>query len=87
MEVGKPYYIYAHAYHHVIGEVEEIHSLSRVRLKRVVWVYSCKRGWTEFFRDGIRRDDTVFHHLPDGTEVNGFFMAVPWNHDIPEPRR
>ena len=84
MKVGDKFYFYVHAYHHVVGEVAEFLGPKTAVLKNPVWVYSCRRGWTEFFKDGIRKDDTVFHHLPDGTEVSGWFMACPWNHPIPK---
>lgn len=82
MTEGKRYYIMVHAYHHVVAEVAEVLGPSRYMIKNVVWVYSSRRGWSEFFRDGFA-DGDVYHHFPDG-EISGNFAAFDWNHPIPE---
>ena len=81
-----------HAYHHVIGEVEAILGKTHILLggaKPVLWVYSCRRGWTEFFRDGLG-SDTDFKYLRSKAgsppvEIPDFLLAIPWLHDIPFP--
>ena len=83
MEVGKAYYFMSHAYHHFIGVVVEIGGPSRARITNVIRVQSCRRGWTEFFAEGLK-DDTIYTHFPDGW-VTGAFGIFEWNHDIPKP--
>lgn len=80
VKAGGRYYLMIHAYHHVLCEVVELLGPQRARVKRVRWVYSCRRGWTEFFRDGCQKDTTV-HAFPDG-EVS-WFAAFEWRHEIP----
>ncbi len=82
MEVGKRYYFIAHAYHHFIGEVVEILGVKRVVLNNVVRVQSCRRGWTEFFRDGMK-EDTTYTVWTDGHELPDWISATPWPHPIP----
>jgi|SRR5579859_117397 len=90
MKVGDRVYLMVHAYHHVIGEVEAILGKKHILLggpKPVLWVYSCKRGWTEFFQDGLG-NDTDFKYLrtkadSPPVEVPDFLLAIPWLHDIP----
>ena len=86
IEVGKKYYFMCHAYHHFIGEVVKITGKKEAVLKNVIRVYSCSRGWTEFFRDGAA-NDTVFTEWPDGTSLNDWFAVTPWNHPIPGGNR
>ena len=83
IEVGKRYYFMAHAYHHFLGEVVEITGRKECVLKNVIRVQSCSRGWTEFFRDGCKKD-TTYTVWPDGTEISGWFAAIPWKHPIPK---
>lgn len=80
MKAGDRFYFMTHAYHHVIAEVVEILGPQRCMVKDVRWVYACKRGWTEFFRDGAKKD-TTFHVFPDG--IITFFNAFEWRHEIP----
>jgi hypothetical protein len=84
MKIGDKFYFMTHAYHHFLGEIADMPMPKTVILKDVVRVQSCARGWTEFFRDGAK-NDTTMTHWPDGTEVCGWFTAVPWVHDIPKP--
>jgi hypothetical protein len=83
IQVGKRYYFMVHAYHHFIGEVVKITGRKSCILKDVRRIQSCMRGWTEFFKDGAKNDTscTIF---PDGTFIDGWFAALPWNHPIPE---
>jgi hypothetical protein len=84
MEVGKRYYFIAHAYHHFLGEVVEITGQRSAILNNVIRVQSCKRGWTEFFRNGIlSKEDTVYTVWPDGHETGPCISITPWHHDIP----
>ena len=83
MRVGEKYYIMAHAYHHVCGEVAELLGPRSVVLKDAVLVHSCGRSWSEFFRDGFK-DDTQYDPIPDGAEVTGTFLAVPFAHPVPQ---
>jgi hypothetical protein len=79
-ETGKQMYFMTHAYHHVIAEIVEMLGPQRARVKNVRWIYSCKRGWTEFFRDGAK-EDTTFHKFPPG-EIT-WFGCFDWTHSIP----
>ncbi len=81
VEAGGKYYAISHAYYHLIFEVVEMLGPQRARIKNVRFVHSCRRGWTEFFAKGIRKDDTVFHVFPDG-EVS-WFNIFEWEHEIP----
>lgn len=86
MKIGERYYfISIHAYDHWLGEVIEILGQRHVVLKNVVRVYSCPRGWTEFFRDGMKKD-TNYTVWPDGHEVF-FSSATPWHHPIPKEQK
>ena len=82
LAIGERYYFMTHAYHHLIGEVVEITGKRECVLKNVVRVQHCARNWTEFFANGCK-DDTNYTIWPDGTEVSGWFIKVPWNHPIP----
>ena len=83
IEVGKRYYFMVHAYHHFLGEVVEITGRKECVLKNVIRVQSCSRGWTEFFRDGCKKD-TTYTIWPDGYEITGWFGCAPWKHPIPK---
>ena len=80
MEVRKTYYFMPHAYHHFIAEVVEVRGPDRFWCKKVIRIQSCRRGWTEFFQDGMK-DDTVYTHFPDGEIVST--LKFEWNHPIP----
>lgn len=84
IQVGDKVYLFSHAYHHIVGEVVEVLGVrgKHVELKDVRRVQSCSRGWTEFFAQGFL-GDTTYTVWPDGTEVDGWFIKVPWNHPIP----
>lgn len=90
VEVGKSYYFMEHAYHHYIGRVVAITGKREVDIegdgpgKPVVKVHSCKRGWTEFFRDGMKKD-TSYDLLPGPKSIT-YFDATPWNHEIPDTK-
>lgn len=81
MEVGKKYYIIAHAYWHYVGEVVEVLGPKTVKLKNVRYVHRCQRTWTDFFAQGIKNDTTYFV-WPDGTVVTAIIFT-PWEHKIP----
>lgn len=81
VEVGKKFYFFSHAYHHFIAEVVEITGKREAKVKNVIRIQSCQRGWTEFFRDGLR-SDTTYTHFPNGTIT--WFSVFEWNHSIPE---
>lgn len=81
LEVGKKYYIIAHAYHHYLAEVVEV-TPRQLKLGKCAKIHSCKRSWTEFFRDGAK-DDTNFDTLPEGKILNSWLDAQPWPHAIP----
>lgn len=84
MEVGTKWYIISHAYYHYVGEIARVIGPKTVELRNVCQVHSCRRNWTEFFRDGFERD-TQFDVMPDGIQVP-IITAIPWNHDIPTKR-
>lgn len=81
VEAGKKYYIILHAYHHILCEIVEMLGPQRARVKNVWWIYSCRRGWTEFFRDRCGTD-TNYREFPDG-EVSWTIGAFDWEHEIP----
>ena len=84
-EVGRCYYFVVHAYYHFLGEVEEVLSGRRVRLKNVRQIISCQRRWTAFFAEGCM-DDTRYDIWPDGTEIEYALPFAPWKHKIPEAK-
>jgi hypothetical protein len=88
IEIGKLYYFIVHAYHPFIGEVGEIVGRREVQLVQhkhgIIRVQGCQRGWTEFFRDGLKADSN-FSWWPDGLVLSGWFVAAPWNHPVPLP--
>jgi len=85
LEVGKSYYIIAHACFHYIAEVVEV-GPRWVRTGRCIAVHGCRRGWTEFFQQGIR-DDTNYDVVPEGTILPLGLPIFPWEHEIPTERR
>lgn len=82
MEIGKSYYIIAHAYWHFVGTVVDM-TAKTVTLDPVVQVHSCGRGWTEFFKDGPK-SDTRFDSWPGRTVVALGLPYAPWKHEIPK---
>jgi hypothetical protein len=82
MQVGEKYYFMVHAYHHFIAEVLEVLGPKRIKAGRCVRVQSCGRDWTEFFKEGIKKEDTKYTVWPSG-KIFEFFDATPWHHDIP----
>lgn len=82
IEVGKKYYFIVHAYFHYLGEVMEVISSRRVKIRNVIQVHSCARNWTQFFADGCK-DDTQYDVLPDGVEFDYSLPVTPWPHEIP----
>lgn len=82
VQVGKFYYFIVHAYHHVIAEVVEITGKREVVVGPGAWVYSCRRDWTAFFKDGPK-NDTVIKRFPPGQFE--YLAAFAWNHALPEP--
>ena len=84
VKVGDKVYLVAHAYYHVLGEVTEVLGVRRVALKDASYVYSCRRSWEEFFRDGVKTD-TVTHYWGELPDV-GYILAVKWNHELPRPK-
>ncbi len=81
MEIGKSYYIILHAYHHFLVTVEEVNGPRFARFSRIVKVHSCRRGWTEFFRDGCMADTTMMEFPPG--ELSGWIGIFDWKHEIP----
>lgn len=80
VQVGKRYYFIIHAYHHVIADVVEITGKREVVTGPNYWIYSCKRDWTLFFKDGAK-EDTVFRIFPPGEFE--YIAAFVWEHDFP----
>lgn len=80
---GDKLYIIAHAYWHYLAEVVEVGPRG-LYCRNIRQIHSCKRGWTEFFRDGAKKDTTYFV-FPDGWLPIGL-MPGPfrWEHPIPE---
>ena len=80
MEPGKCYYVIYHAYHHFIIRVVEMLGPRRPRFDRCEKIHSCRRGWTEFFRDGAERD-TQFMIFPPGEFEAPCWWE--WKHPLP----
>ena len=80
VQPGKRYYFIAHAYHHFLAEVVEITGKREADVIDVRRIQSCRRPWTDFFRDGCK-DDTDFTVWPDCSLT--WFVAVDWPHEIP----
>lgn len=79
--VGGTYYFIVHAYHHVIATVVEITGKREVVVGPGAWVYSCRRPWTAFFRDGAGNDTTCRDFPPGEFE---YVAAFRWDHPIPK---
>ena len=79
VEAGGRYYAITHAYYHLLFEIVEMLGPQRARVRNVRFVHSCRRDWTEFFRDGPK-NDTVMKVWPDG-EVS-WFDIFEWKHEI-----
>lgn len=84
LEIGKAYYLVAHAYYHFIGIVTEVYGPNRVKLGRCVRVLASTYGrdWQKFFEAGCHRPETEYSVLPEGKVVI-FFDATPWHHEVP----
>jgi hypothetical protein len=82
--VGGVYYFIVHAYHHFIAEVVEITGRREVVVGPQAWIYSCRRDWTKFFRDGALKDTTSRTFPPGQYE---YLAAFRWKHPIPEDRQ
>ena len=78
VEIGKSYYFIQHAYYHIVGEVTEIIGVRRVALKNAVKIHSCKRNWTEFLKDGFKKD-TQFDVIGNIADTS-YISAYEWNH-------
>lgn len=85
LEIGKQYYIIAHAYWHFVGTVREITPRYAV-LDRCVQVHACGRPWTAFFAEGFRKD-TRYDWWPDGTIVPIGLPCAPFPHPIPKEQK
>jgi hypothetical protein len=83
IEQGKKYYFIVHAYYHYIAEVATINGKKSIISGRCVQVHSCRRSWTQLFKDGAS-DDTQFDELPNGTPIDNWIMAIPWHHNVPK---
>jgi hypothetical protein len=79
---GDKLYVVAHAYHHYLIEVVEVLGPRRVRAKNVVKIHSCRRGWTDFFKDGCG-SDTEMMFFPDSNNFE-YLFEFNWNHAIPK---
>lgn len=82
MHVGKAYYFIVSPWLHLIARLDEVTGKQMGRISDVVFVYSCRRDWTAFFRDGPCRD-SVLKHFPPG-EIS-WSAAFDWGHPIPSP--
>lgn len=82
--VGNTYYFITHAYYHYIATVVEVLGTRRVSVTNVVQVHSCQRGWTEFFRDGFKKD-TKYDLLPDCPDLS-YIVPFVWKHPIPKEK-
>ena len=85
MKVGDKVYLFVHAYYHILGEVTEILGVRRVALRNASLIWSCRRDWEQFFRDGCK-NDTTSHYVGDVTDV-GYFMACAWHHELLKLKR
>ena len=68
----------------MIGEVVEVLGKNTYVLNSVIRVQSSTTNWTEFFKYGIRDGNCNYTVWPDGVEISGDFISVPWNHEIPK---
>ena len=83
VEVGRSYYFLTHAYWHFLGTVRAVLGKRHVVVDNVVFIYSSKKNWTDFFKSGIGTGDTTTYRLfPDGSEIT-YIDAFPWAHKIP----
>lgn len=80
MEPGNCYYVIYHAYHHFIIRVEEMNGPRRPKFSYCDKIHSCQRGWTEFFRDGAKKDTTFMEFPPGEFEVGNYWI---WKHPLP----
>lgn len=81
IRVGGKYYVILNPYYHFVGRVTEVYGQRSARFTDVVFVYSSRRDWTEFFRVGFGEGD-VYKHFPDGAQ-HGWLAEFDWHHDIP----
>jgi hypothetical protein len=84
IHVGDKVYLRAHAYCHYLGEVSEILGVRRVSLKNASIVYSCARGWEDFFRDGCGNDTKSFY--VGNVLDTGYYSCEEWQHPLPKPK-
>jgi len=84
IEVGKNYYIIAHAYHHYLLTATEVTPRS-VSFDWALKIHSCQRNWTKFFAEGLG-SDTKFDIMPAGTVSYdlGYFL---WEHPLVKPNK
>jgi len=80
VEAGKKFYAITHAYYHLIFEVVEMLGPQRARVKDVRFVYSSQLDWTQFFKKGYTKTNSVIHTWPDG-EVS-WIDIFDWEHEI-----
>lgn len=71
IEVGKNYYVIAHAYHHYLGKCVAIHGKT-LTLSPCFKVHSSELDWEKFLDDKttVTRNNTRLHRVPT-TRVEG----------------
>lgn len=82
VEVGKNYYVFSHAYHHFLVKVVTIHGPERIEVTHVRRIQSSQLNWTDFFKRGATRENTVMTDFPDGM-LSGWFGIFAYPHKIP----
>lgn len=80
MEPGKCYYVIYHAYHHFLIRVTQMNGPRRPVFDRCEKIHRCNRGWTEFFKNGAKKDTEFMIFPPGEFEVSAFWE---WNHPLP----
>lgn len=78
---GKNFYAITHAYYHLLFTVQAMTGPQRAQVTNVRFIYSSTMNWTDFFKKGCTRKDTVIHDWPDG-EVS-WIDIFKWEHPIP----
>jgi hypothetical protein len=82
--VDETYYFVVHAYYHIIGTVSEITGKRSCDLINVRKIKPSNMSWTKLFSEGVVEDCDV---LPDGVDIAGWIVKVPWKHPVPNPKK
>ena len=86
-QIGKKYFVIAHAYHHYICEVTDITPKFLIT-KDCIKIMSDSAGWEATLLDGLDPKKTSWQCMPDGTELPyGSLPIIPWNHPIPKRKK